>query len=70
MIERTITIKIKEMPVTCFECGFAKKSYCWATCPFLSITREDGEPTPKECPLKLKNKNKIYNFNVDIYKQI
>ena len=70
MIERTITMKIKKMPTTCFECDFAKASYYWATCPFLSISREDGQPIPKECPLKIKNKNKIYNFDVDIYKYI
>lgn len=65
---RTITFEIEEIPTTCFICPFAKKEYCWATCPFLQSCREDGEPTPKNCPLKLKNKNKIYNFNVDIYK--
>ena len=65
---RTITIEIKEMPKTCFDCNFSKKVYCWASCPFLQTSREDGEPIPKDCPLKLKNKNKIYNFDVDIYK--
>lgn len=65
---RTITIQMEDIPKTCFNCDFAKKKYCWAKCPFLQSCREDGEPTPKNCPLKLKNKNKIYNFNVDIYK--
>lgn len=65
---RTITFEIEGMPTTCFECPFAKIAYCWASCPFLQSCREDGEPTPKNCPLKLKNKNKIYNFNIDIYK--
>ena len=60
---RTITIEIEEMPKTCFDCGFAKKEYCWAFCPFLTTCREDGTPTPIECPLKTKNKNKKYKFN-------
>lgn len=67
-MKRSINVEIDEMPTTCFECLFAKKSYCWATCPFTSETKEDGEPTSKNCPLKKKNEDKIYNFNVDIYK--
>jgi hypothetical protein len=59
---RTITFELEKMPLTCFECNFAQKKYCWASCPFLETSREDGEPTPKDCPLKLKNKNKKYNF--------
>lgn len=65
---RTITIEIEEMPKTCFDCIFSKKVYFCASCPFLKTERIDGEPTPKDCPLKLKNKNKIYNFDIDIYK--
>lgn len=65
---RTITIQMENKPRTCFDCDFAKKEFCWARCPFLQSCREDGEPTPKDCPLKLKNKDKIYNFNVDTYK--
>lgn len=65
---RTITIQMEDMPKTCFKCDFAKKEYYLASCPFLQSWRKDGELTPSNCPLKLKNKNKSYNFNDDIYK--
>ena len=56
----TINIEM-EKPHTCFDCDFSQKEYCWATCHFLNKTTEDGNPIPKECPLK-KNQNKIYNY--------
>ena len=59
---RTINIEMGSFPTTCFECDFAKKEYCWATCPFLDITTEDMQPIPKNCPLKKKNKDKIYRL--------
>lgn len=57
----TINIEM-EKPHTCFECDFSKKEYCWATCHFLNKTTEDGDPIPRECPLKRKNQDKIYNY--------
>lgn len=66
---RQITLNISKMPETCFDCPFAAKAYCWATCPFLNTTKEDGEETPKGCPLKLKNINKAYNFHKEIYEK-
>jgi hypothetical protein len=64
----SINVEIDEMPTTCFDCIFAKRVYCWANCPFTNESREDGMAISKNCPLKKKNKDKIYNFNVDIYK--
>jgi len=59
-----INVQIDEEVRSCFDCPFAKKEYCYSTCPFLDpIYREDGEPIPKKCPLKNKNRNKIYKFN-------
>lgn len=58
----TINVEIEEMPRTCFDCPFSKTEYIWATCPFLQETREDNMATPKNCPLKAKNKGKKYTF--------
>ena len=62
----TINIEMNK-PNTCFDCIFSKKEYCWAKCPFINKISEDGKPIPKNCPLKEKNKNKIYKFNIDIH---
>lgn len=62
---RTITIEMEDFPTTCFNCDFAETSYCWAKCPFIDTVREDGQPLPKDCPLKAKNKNKIYKYSLD-----
>jgi hypothetical protein len=67
-MKRQITFNISKVPETCFDCPFAAKAYCYATCPFLNTVREDEEPTPKACPLKLKNIDKAYNFYPGIYK--
>ena len=62
----TININIPEIKEekdlnSCMDCPFSKKLYCWTYCPFLQEIREDGV-IPRGCPLKKKNKNKIYNF--------
>lgn len=67
---RQITFNISEMPKTCFDCLFAARAYCYAACPFLNTVKEDGEKTPKDCPLKLKNVNKAYNFHREIYRNL
>ena len=66
---QSINFELEEMPRTCFDCPFSKKSYCWATCPITLKTTEDGECLPKNCPFKKKNQNKIYHFNEKIYKE-
>ena len=53
---------------SCFQCEFASKAYCWAKCPFLDIEpREDTKPIPQSCPLREKNRNKLYTLNKSVY---
>ena len=61
---KTINVEIESFPNTCFDCCFSVKKYYWAVCPFLNTTKEDGQPIPKECPLKEKNSKKTYKFSL------
>ena len=64
----TINIEMDKEPTTCFDCDFASKFYCWATCPFLKTTYEDEKAKPRKCPLRKRVKPIAYSFDNSVYK--